>query len=240
MKIVVVENYEKLSSEAARIIINQLKKKPDSVLGLATGGTPVGMYENLRKAYAEGEVSFKDVKTYNLDEYCGIDPKHPQSYHYYMHQNLFDYIDIKPENVHLPSASENWEDAAKAYNDLLNQTEIDLQVLGIGSNGHIGFNEPGTSFEQETFVVELAEKTRLDNQRFFNSLDEVPRYAITMGIKNIMQAKQILLLISGKNKAETAKRLLEGKVSNDFPASVLHLHPNVTVILDEDAYGLQK
>jgi len=240
MKIVVVENYEKLSSEAARIIINQLKKKPDSVLGLATGGTPVGMYENLRKAYAEGEVSFKDVKTYNLDEYCGIDPKHPQSYHYYMHQNLFDYIDIKPENVHLPSASENWENATKAYNDLLNQTEIDLQVLGIGSNGHIGFNEPGTSFEQETFVVELAEKTRLDNQRFFSSLDEVPRYAITMGIKNIMQAKQILLLISGKNKAETAKRLLEGKVSNDFPASVLHLHPNVTVILDEDAYGLQK
>ena len=188
MKIVVVENYEKLSSEAARIIINQLKKKPDSVLGLATGGTPVGMYENLRKAYAEGEVSFKDVKTYNLDEYCGIDPKHPQSYHYYMHQNLFDYIDIKPENVHLPSASENWENAAKAYNDLLNQTEIDC-VLGIGSNGHIG-QRTGNFFEQETFVVELAEKPGSTTKDSLTVLTKY-RYATTMGIKNIMQAKQI-------------------------------------------------
>ncbi|HHU24421.1 MAG: glucosamine-6-phosphate deaminase [Bacilli bacterium] len=240
MKIIVVENYEQLSNEAAKIIINQLQKKPNSVMGLATGATPMGMYEALRKAYANGEVSFKDVTTFNLDEYCGIDPNHPQSYHYYMQQNLFNHIDVKPENVHLPSATSDWNSAAKSYNDLLKQTKIDLQVLGIGSNGHIGFNEPGTSFEQETFVVELAEKTRLDNQRFFNSLEEVPRFAITMGIKNIMQAKQILLLISGKNKAKTAKRLLEGKVGTDFPASVLHLHKSVTIILDEDAYGLAK
>lgn len=237
MKIIVVKNYEEMSKEAARIIVDLVNNKPNAVLGLATGGTPIGMYQNLISAYQNGLVSFKNVITFNLDEYCGIEQNHPQSYYFYMHEHLFNHIDILPNSINLPKASGDEEVLAKRYNDLLNQTTIDLQVLGIGSNGHIGFNEPGTPFEQETFVVKLAEKTRLDNQRFFASLNEVPKTAITMGIKNITNASAILLLISGKAKADTVVRLLKGEITSAFPASVLHLHPNVTIIIDDDAYS---
>ena len=207
MKVIVVKDYQAMSDLAAEIIANTIKANPSCTLGLATGSSPIGTYQNLVKDVKAGEISFKDVKTYNLDEYCGISRSHPQSYYYFMHDNLFNHVDI------------------------------DLQLLGIGGNGHIGFNEPGTSFEQETFIVKLTDKTRQDNKRFFNSIDEVPTHAITMGIKNIMQAKRILMLISGVNKADTVVKLLSGNITTDFPASVLNNHPDVTVIIDQDAYS---
>lgn len=238
MKVYVVKDYDAMSKKASEIFIEKIKANPYITLGLATGSSPIGTYKELIKAYNEHEISFENVKTYNLDEYCGIDIKHPQSYYRFMHDQLFDHVNIKEENVHIPCASgENIAEQCKAYNDALNKTSIDLQLLGIGTNGHIGFNEPGTSFDQETFVVTLAEGTRQDNKRFFNSIDEVPTHAMTMGIKNIMQAKEILMLISGKGKAETVKRLLKGPITEDFPASILHKHPNVTIIIDEDAYA---
>jgi glucosamine-6-phosphate deaminase len=239
MNLIFVENYREMSDRASQIIGTLLKRKPDAVLGLATGSTPVGLYQNLIKMYQNKEISFSDVRTFNLDEYCGLPKEHPQTYRQFMWRNLFDYIDIKKENVHLPNGNaDNLEQACIEYNGLLQQTQIDLQVLGIGSNGHIGFNEPGTPFEQETFIVRLAEKTRIDNQRFFASLSEVPQYAITMGIKNIMDTKRIILLASGKGKAVAVRNLVEGKIGIEFPASVLKMHPHVTVIVDKEAASL--
>lgn len=238
MKVIVVKDYQAMSDLAAKIIANTIKTNPSCTLGLATGSSPIGTYQNLVKDVKAGEISFKDVKTYNLDEYCGISRSHPQSYYYFMHDNLFNHVDIDEANVHIPAVSnDHLEEDCKTYNDMLHNATIDLQLLGIGGNGHIGFNEPGTSFEQETFIVKLTDKTRQDNKRFFNSIDEVPTHAITMGIKNIMQAKRILMLISGVNKADTVVKLLSGNITTDFPASVLNNHPDVTVIIDQDAYS---
>ena len=239
MKIIRVKDYEELSKMAAEIVADRVRNKPDACLGLATGSTPLGMYQNLIEMYQKGEISFKDVKTYNLDEYCGLEKTHPQSYFTYMHEKFFDHIDISENNINLPEGdTDNHEEACMRYNEQLNNDQIDLQILGIGGNGHIGFNEPGTPFTQETFVVKLAEKTRNDNKRFFNSIDEVPEFAITMGIKNILQAKEILLLASGKGKAEAIKKLFECEMTVDFPASALKEHANVTVIIDEEAASL--
>ena len=236
MKIVTCKNYEEMSQKAAELIINQVAQKPHSTLGLATGSTPLGLYQELIKAYQDKKISFKDVSSYNLDEYIGITRSHPQSYYQYMYQNLFKSIDIKDENVHIPDNDvKKLDQIAKMYNDQLNQAQIDLQILGIGSNGHIGFNEPGTPLDAETFIVTLDQQTRLDNQRFFNSLDEVPQYAITMGIKNIMKSKKIILLASGVEKSEAIYKMIHKNVSVDCPASVLQLHPDVTVIIDEKA-----
>ena len=238
MKVIVVKDYQAMSDLAAEIIANTIKANPSCTFGLATGSSPIGTYQNLVKDVEAGEISFKDVKTYNLDEYCGISRSHPQSYYYFMHDNLFNHVDIDEANVHIPAVSnDHLEEDCKTYNDMLHYATIDLQLLGIGGNGHIGFNEPGTSFEQETFIVKLTDKTRQDNKRFFNSIDEVPTHAITMGIKNIMQAKRILMLISGVNKADTVVKLLSGNITTDFPASVLNNHPDVTVIIDQDAYS---
>ena len=238
MKVIVVKDYQAMSDLAAEIIANTIKTNPSCTLGLATGSSPIGTYQNLVKDVEAGEISFKDVKTYNLDEYCGISRSHPQSYYYFMHDNLFNHVDIDEANVHIQAVSnDHLEEDCKTYNDMLHNATIDLQLLGIGGNGHIGFNEPGTSFEQETFIVKLTDKTRQDNKRFFNSIDEVPTHAITMGIKNIMQAKRILMLISGVNKADTVVKLLSGNITTDFPASVLNNHPDVTVIIDQDAYS---
>lgn len=238
MKIIVVKDYQAMSDLGAEIIANTIKTNPSCTLGLATGSSPIGTYQNLVKSYQDNEISFKNVKTYNLDEYCGISRSHPQSYYYFMHDNLFNHVDINEENVHIPLISNtSLEKDCKAYNDMLNNTSIDLQLLGIGGNGHIGFNEPGTPFTQETFIVKLTDKTRQDNKRFFNSIDEVPTHAITMGISNIMKAKKILMLISGANKADTVVKLLSGEVTTDFPASILNEHPDVTVIIDQDAYA---
>lgn len=241
MKIIKVKNYEELSIESAKIIANLMKEKEDAILGLATGSTPIGLYKNLIKKYENKEISFSKIKSYNLDEYCELPKNHSESYYTFMHQNLFDYVDMKKENINIPSSvGANLEHLAKEYNDKLNSIQIDLQVLGIGGNGHIGFNEPGTSFDQETFIVKLTEKTREDNARFFNSIDEVPHYAITMGIKNIMNAKQILLLASGKGKQEAVKNLIEGPITEKFPASILKKHGGVIVIVDEEAGMLLK
>lgn len=239
MKFIKVKNYEELSKVAADIIADLLKEKPNATLGLATGSSPIGLYQNLIKKYENGEISFKDVKSYNLDEYCELPKSHPESYYSFMHRNLFSHVDIKEENVHIPnSEGSDLEKLCNEYNELLHAASIDLQLLGIGANGHIGFNEPGTSFEQETFIVKLTEKTRLDNQRFFNSLDEVPTHAMTMGIKNIMQAKKLLLVASGKNKQDAVKKLMSGEITEDFPASILNKHDDVVVIVDEEAAGL--
>ena len=240
MNVIVVKDYEAMSKVGAEIIAKQIKDKPNSILGLATGGSPVGTYQNLIKAYQNKEISFKEIKTYNLDEYVGIPQTHPQSYYYFMHDNLFNHVDILEENVHIPAiSSDNYEEDCKKYNEALNQVQIDLQLLGIGGNGHIGFNEPGTPFDQETFIVELTEKTRQDNKRFFNSLEEVPTHAITMGIKNIMNAKSVLLVASGSNKAQAIKNLMEGPITEDFPASALNNHPGkVIVVADEEACAL--
>ena len=241
MKLIVVKDYEEMSLEASLIIKDLLVKKPDATLGLATGSSPIGLYQNLIKYYEKGEISFKNVKTYNLDEYCELPRSHPESYYSFMHRNLFSHVDILEENVHIPcSEGSDLQALCKEYNDLLHKATIDLQLLGIGANGHIGFNEPNTPFDQETWVVKLTDKTRKDNQRFFNSLDEVPTHAMTMGIANIMQAKCLLLVASGKNKAEAIRRLASGEVNPECPATILNRHPNAIVIVDEDAASLIK
>lgn len=238
LKVIVVKDYNELSEKGAEIIAKTIKENEKPVLGLATGSSPIGTYKELIKMYEAGNLSFANVSSYNLDEYCGISIEHPQSYYYFMHEQLFNHVDMNEANVHIPSAAGPDLDAdCKKYNEALHNVEIDLQLLGIGSNGHIGFNEPGTPFDQETFVVKLAEGTRQDNKRFFNSIDEVPTHAMTMGINNIMQAKKILMLISGSGKADTVVRLLSGEITTDFPASILHNHPDCTVIIDEAAYA---
>ena len=240
MKIIITKDYQELSEKAAEIIIDLVKKNPSCTLGLATGSSPIGLYKNLIKAYEKGVISFKDVKSYNLDEYCELPKAHRESYYSFMHANLFDHIDIKEENTHLPSSEgSDLQANCKAYNKLLNSTVVDLQLLGIGANGHIGFNEPGTPFKNETSVIKLTDKTREDNKRFFDGdINQVPKYAITMGIKNILNAKSILLVANGKNKAEAIAKLVSGEVTEDLPASALNLHDNVTIIVDEDAASL--
>jgi glucosamine-6-phosphate deaminase len=241
MNVIFVKDYQEMSKVAANIIAKQINQKPNSVLGLATGSSPIGTYQELIAMNKASMVSFNQVSTYNLDEYCGISKDHPQSYFRFMHENLFNHVDINLDQVHIPSAiSHNLQQECDDYNKALNHVTIDLQLLGIGSNGHIGFNEPGTSFDQETFVVELTEKTRKDNQRFFNSFNEVPTHAVTMGIKNIFNSAKILMLISGEAKAKAVYGLLKGPITVDFPASILQLHPNVTVIIDENAAKLIK
>lgn len=225
-------NYDELSKIAATIFIDQLKKDSSTVFGMATGGTPEGFYKKLVAAYKAGEISFKQAKSFNLDEYIGINPANEASYHYYMDYNLFNHIDMKRENIYLPAGNKsNLEKAAAEYDALINAAgNIDIQLLGIGVNGHIGFNEPGTPFDLGTNIVELAQSTREANQVYFDSIDDVPTHAITMGIKTILSSKKIVLLISGASKQEAFERLRSGVVTEDFPASALHNHPDVTVI----------
>lgn len=236
MEIIVCKNYNEASKKAANLVIKEIIMNPALTLGLATGSSPVGMYENLVEAFDQDLVSFEQVKTFNLDEYIGIDKTHPESYYSFMFENLFKHVDINLDNVNIPDNDmSKIDDLARDYNELLSKNTIDLQVLGIGSNGHIGFNEPGTPLRNETFIVELDEQTREDNARFFDSIDEVPHHAITMGIKNIMRAKKIVMIASGKNKAEAILRAVKGDVTNEHPASILQLHPNCVIICDEEA-----
>lgn len=239
MKIYKYKDYEEVSKAAAAIVIKEMIQKPNACLGLATGTTPIGLYQNLIKAYNDFIISFKDVKTFNLDEYVGIDKNHKESYYSFMHRHLFDHVDIKEENINIPEGNiDELHTLAKAYNDKMFGNQRDLQILGIGSNGHIGFNEPGSDLGNQTFIVKLDEQTRKDNSRFFDSIDEVPTHAITMGIKNIMYSKKILLIASGKSKSEAIYKMAYGKVDESVPASILQLHPNVIVIVDEDAASL--
>ena len=237
MRIYLSEDYKAMSRRAANIISAQVITKPDSVLGLATGGTPVGAYQQLVEWYKKGDLSFAEIKTVNLDEYLGLSPHHEQSYRYFMQVNLFDHIDIKPENTHvLNGLAKDPQAECAAYNQLIRDLGgIDLQLLGMGHNGHIAFNEPGDDFGLETHVVTLTDRTIDANTRFFESRDEVPRHALSMGIKHIMQARRILIVVSGEEKAETVCKAFAGPVTKDVPASVLQLHPDVTLVGDRAA-----
>ncbi|MEK5186414.1 glucosamine-6-phosphate deaminase [Solibacillus sp. FSL R5-0691] len=225
-------NYDEMSKIAATIFIDQLKKNSETVLGLATGGTPEGFYKELVAAYKAGEVSFAQAKSFNLDEYVGIDPANESSYHYYMDHHLFNHVDMKRDNINLPAGIQsNLEKAAAEYEAMIKAAgNIDIQLLGIGGNGHIGFNEPGTPFDVGTHIIELAQSTREANKVYFDSIEDVPTHAITMGIKTILSSKKIVLLIAGASKQEAFDRLRSGIVTEDFPASALHNHPDVTVI----------
>lgn len=238
MKVIITENYDEMSKKAAEIMSNLVKNNPNAILGLATGSSPIGMYKQMAIDCKNG-VSYQNVSTVNLDEYVGLTADHDQSYAYFMRTNLFDHIDIDQKNTNLPCGSAKDVNAeCDRYNALLANMQQDVQVLGLGSNGHIGFNEPNTPFGSVTHLVDLTENTIKDNSRLFASIDEVPRQALSMGIKNIMQAKSILMVVSGKNKAQAVYGMVKGEVTPALPASVLQLHPNVTVICDKDAASL--
>jgi len=236
MKVHIFDTKEKLYDEVSNYYIERLNKNPNLNLGLATGTTPIPLYDRLIEAYKKGLVSFKGVKAFNLDEYLGLEKNHHQSYYYFMRNQLFNHIDINQNNCFIPSGDNpDHETAIKEYQELLKQNQVDIQLLGIGSNGHIGFNEPNTPFDTKTHVVKLDEKTRIDNSRLFNSLDEVPTHAITMGISEIMNAKEIIVIATGSNKKDAVYEMIKGNISENVPASVLQRHPNVTVYIDKDA-----
>ncbi|MCR3760445.1 glucosamine-6-phosphate deaminase [Clostridium felsineum] len=240
MELLVVKDYEEMSKKAAAIIASQVIIKPNSVLGLATGDTPLGMYKELINKYKENEVDFSKVKTFNLDEYYGLKKDNIQSYHFYMMNNLFKFINIDSNNINIPNGTSNdiEEDCLNYERKIKAAGGIDVQVLGIGVNGHIGFNEPNVNFEAQTHLVNLDEKTIKSNARFFNSIDEVPKQAISMGIKTILQSRKIILLAYGESKAEAIYNTVKGKISPEVPSSILQLHQNVTIILDESAAKL--
>ena len=239
MKIITVENYEEMSEIAAKIIGDEVRSNPYATLGLATGSTVLGVYARLRQMRANGEISFKNIKTVNLDEYVGLNSDNEQSYAYYMCNNLFDYIDIDLCNTFIPCGkAQDLNDECDGYNSLLDIIPRDLQLLGLGSDGHIAFNEPGSPFDSRTRVVQLEASTIKDNSRLFARQEDVPKSAITVGIADIMSAKQVLLLASGVNKAQAVKAMIQGEVSVNCPASVLQRHSNVTVIVDKLAASL--
>lgn len=237
MKIVMSNDYREMSLKAADIIARQIKRKPALVLGLATGSTPLGLYKELIRLNRSGKLDFSGVKTFNLDEYYPISGDSPQSYRYFMFENLFKHIDINPVNIHIPNGSaDDVEHECRSYDAMIKEAGgIDLQVLGIGGNGHIGFNEPADELVQGTHLTALTVDTRKANSRFFSDISQVPTHAITIGMDSIMKAKKIILLASGANKADIVGKLLEGKITTDVPASLLHLHPDVTMITDREA-----
>ena len=237
MKIIEAADYRSMSRKAANIISAQVILYPRSVLGLATGSTPLGVYEQLIEWYNKGDLDFSGVRTVNLDEYCGLTHDHPQSYSYYMHTNFFDHVNILKKNINIPNglARDITAECADYDRTITVLGGIDLQLLGLGNDGHIGFNEPNESFDKTTHRVALKEETVLANARFFGAAKDVPRFAVTMGIKSIMQAKKILLVVSGAGKADILERALFGPVTPLVPASILQLHPDVTVVADEDA-----
>ena len=240
MKLIVKENYEELSKEAARIIANQIREKKDSVLGLATGSTPIGTYKELIRMHNEENLSFENITTFNLDEYIGLDENHESSYVYFMKENLFKWIDLKKDNAFVPNGrAKNLIEYGMEYDKMiLDKGGIDLQVLGIGSNGHIAFNEPSESLSLWTTVVELTDQTIKDNSRFFDDIKSVPTKAITMGIGSIMKAKKIILLVNGENKADIlAKIINKDSINANIPASILFLHQDFTIICDKKAYS---
>ena len=238
---VIVGNEKEISALIAEEFIKQVNAKPNSVLGLATGTSPLGVYANLVKANKEGRVSFKEVATFNLDEYIGLEGTHNQSYRYFMNDNLFNHIDIDKERTHVLKGVGDYEAYMNQYDDLIASFGgIDLQILGIGSDGHIAFNEPGTPFDSLTHIAELTESTIKDNSRLFNDISEVPTKAVTMGLKSIMNARKIVLIATGKNKARAIRGLLKGPKTEAVPCSILQDHPDCTIYVDEEAYSLVK
>ena len=237
MRIVILEDASQVNSRAADIIGAVVQGNPRAVLGLATGGTPVGTYQELIDRHRRGEISFAQASSFNLDEYVGLDREHEQSYYTFMQREFFQHVDLVPERCHLPNGmAEDLSAECDKYERMIDEAGgIDLQLLGIGSDGHVAFNEPGSSLASRTRIKALTKQTRADNARFFNSIDEVPRIAITMGVGTILDAKQILLLATGAGKAAAVRAFVEGPVSAQVPASALQLHPRVTVVLDRAA-----
>lgn len=237
MKIYKAKDYKDMSRKAANIISAQVIMKLNCVLGLATGSTPIGTYDQLVEWYNKGDLDFSEVTTVNLDEYKGLPRTNDQSYYYFMHQHLFDRVNIDPERTNVPNGMEpDAEKECGRYEGLIRSLGgVDLQLLGLGHNGHIGFNEPGEAFEKETHCVDLTESTIEANKRFFASADDVPKQAYTMGIKTIMQAKKILIVVNGENKADIVERAFFGPVTPEVPASILQLHNDVTLVGDEAA-----
>lgn len=237
MNIYTFKDDESFVETAASIISSLVHVNPHAKLGLATGSTPVGLYAKLIEMHRKGLVSFAGVTTYNLDEYVGLPENHPESYRTFMNEKFFNHIDIPLEQTHVPNGNaEDLEEECRQYDQMLDTYgPVDIQLLGLGHNGHIGFNEPGDSLSGATHLVELQEKTRTANARFFPSIDDVPTHAITMGVASIMKARQILLLVRGEDKAEIVHRALKGPITTQCPASLLQCHPNVEVLLDQGA-----
>ncbi len=241
MKVIVAKNYEEMSEKAFEIMHGVVTANPSAILGLATGSTPLGLYKKMIEDHEKNGTSYKKIHTVNLDEYAGLDYSSDQSYVYFMRHNLFDHIDIDLKNTNIENGKAvNRAAECERYNKLLETMQQDLQVLGIGSNGHIAFNEPGTPFGSVTHIVDLTESTIKDNSRLFANIEDVPRQAFTMGLKNIMNAKKILIMANGENKARAVYGLVAGEVTENLPASILQLHPDCTLVCDSEAAGLIK
>lgn len=239
MNVIIAKSYDEMSKKAFEIMKATVESKKDATLGLATGSTPIGLYREMIADHKACGTSYAEVSTFNLDEYVGLDYSSDQSYVYFMREHLFDHIDIKLENTNIENgkAADPAAECAR-YNALLAENTVDLQILGIGSNGHIAFNEPGTPFDSVTHVVDLTETTIKDNSRLFNSIDEVPKQAFTMGLSNIMTAKKIVILANGANKAKAVYGMVHGEITEDLPASILQNHSDCTLICDEAAASL--
>ena len=236
MNIRIFKTRDELYKEAANFFIDAVKENPNIVLGLATGSTPIGLYENLVEDFKANKTDYSKVTTYNLDEYVDLPKEHYESYYSFMHRNLFNHINIKEKNVNLPNGTGcNHNSSCTNYNKKLAKVKVDIQLLGIGANGHIGFNEPGTPFDSLTHIVKLTDKTKEDNARFFESIEEVPKEAITMGIKNILDAKQVFLIATGANKADAIYKMVKEDANISCPASALQEHDDCYVFLDADA-----
>ena len=236
MKVIICENYDELSRKAFEVVKEVVTSKENPVLGLATGSSPIGLYKCMIKDHKENGTDYSKVTIFNLDEYVGLKREHSQTYYTFMHENLFEGIEIPEENVHLPLGNGNLEQNCRDYEKAMEDYVVDIQLLGIGSNGHIGFNEPRTSFDSLTHVVELKESTRKDNARFFDPLgEEVPTHACTMGIATIMRSRKVLVVANGANKADAVYNMVKGEITEDCPASVLQRHADVVVIVDKAA-----
>ncbi len=242
MRVILCDSYEEMSEKATRLVGGQIILKPDTVLGLATGSTPVGMYKNLAKKYEDGILDFSEVKTFNLDEYYPINRDSNQSYYYFMNENLFNHINVKKENIHIPNGEAKDVEAECAnYEKIIDEAGgIDIQILGIGQNGHIGFNEPDENLKASTHVTGLTESTIKANSRFFNSIDEVPTKALTMGIATILKSKKIIIMACGEEKSDAVAELLNDDINTSNPATMLKVHPDVVLICDKGAYSKVK
>lgn len=239
MKVIITKNYEEMSQEAFKVMREVVRENPNAVLGLATGSTPIGLYQAMIKDHKENGTSYKNIKTVNLDEYAGLDYSSDQSYVYFMRNNLFDHVDIDLNNTYIENGkAEDKQAECDRYNKLLETLRQDIQVLGIGSNGHIAFNEPGTPFDSVTHIVDLTESTIKDNSRMFERIEDVPRQAFTMGLANIMNAKKVLILANGANKAKAVYGLVKGEITEEVPASILQNHPDCVLVCDEAAAAL--
>lgn len=240
MKIIVEKDYQAMSKRAALMVASQIRLKSNTNLGLATGGTPIGMYDKLIDIHQNNEVDFSEVKSFNLDEYCGLKKDHENSYHYYMMNNFFNEINIQTENIHIPDGSAaDFKKESRDYEKLIKKAGgIDLQILGIGTNAHIGFNEPAEKLNAETEIVDLTEETITANSRYFENIEDVPKKAISMGMASILKANRIILLASGKNKAEAIQKTVNGQISTQAPSSLLQTHPEITIIVDQEAASL--